>query len=111
VAPLRPESTRPGEFPDEHRNELTDPHLHDPATEAALPPEPGASDPEETRANPSAAGRDSPSPVPANGDGIARRGGPGSATSATTSWAGSWAAAVWGSSTGRAKSPSTGPWP
>ena len=37
------------------REERTSPHHHDPTTEAALPPEPGASDPEETRANPPAA--------------------------------------------------------
>jgi tRNA A-37 threonylcarbamoyl transferase component Bud32 len=71
IAPPRPESTRPGQAPDQHRDERTDPHLRDPATEAAAPTEPGASDPAETRANPPATDRNSPLPVQANGDGNA----------------------------------------
>ncbi len=67
----RLESTRRGGSPDQHADETTDPHRHDPATQTALPHAMGASDRQSTRANLSAADSEHRSTIEATGGGIA----------------------------------------
>jgi WD40 repeat protein len=70
VAPLRPESTEPGESPARPPVGPTDPHPGDPGMAATRPTEPGTAASQETQAQPSAETRDGSSPTRDNGDGI-----------------------------------------